>query len=768
MGGGRTDPAMPDGGPEFAGPEERFLFLGAGGMGMAPLAGWLAGAGYSVCGYDDDLKREVREYLEGAGVATRDFLLPEHVCDFDTVVRSSAVAEGHPLLEAARVAGARVLRRGELLASVAATRRFVAVVGSHGKTSTCGMIAHGLWRAGLPGDYILGGFFQEGGPAPARASGSEWLIAEVDESDGTIEQFAPEVTLLLNVDWDHADYYTSESALEAVFRRLAGRTRGCLVAPPGARVPSAPDGVRQVSPAPLELPSGLFNRDNAAGALAVLRLLDASVGPEVLEGFPGMARRQHVRHREAGLLVVEDYAHHPTELHAVLAWLRELAPENRLVAVFQPHRYSRTRQFKREFAEVLAETDALYLLPVYGAHEAPVEGGRIGDLRDAFGPERPTVLEPDFRAARALGAAVAGGGVTLAFLGAGDIEAFAGLFLEGWRAGFDAGAAWRGYAGARVSAGCVLKGDEPLARKTTLRVGGPARHYAEPQGLADVRVLLRAARRFAMPVFCLGRGSNLVVPDEGFDGLVLRFSGGFWESVEPLGGGRLWCGAGVRLKAICGRAAKSGLEGFEFLEGIPGSVGGALRMNAGAMGSWIFDVVERVQYLDENLRFRDEAREAFHFGYRRVEEISRGIALGAVLKSPEALPAGEEAIRRRMDTYATTRKSSQPREPSAGCIFKNPDGDHAGRLIDTHGLKGMRVGGAEVSTLHANFIVNRGGASAADVIELVRRVRGEVARASGHLLEPEVLLMGGSWEEVLAASGEGDEADRERRGHDCA
>ena len=289
---------------------------------------------------------------------------------------------------------------------------------------------------------------------------------------------------------------------------------------------------------------------------------------------------------------------------------------------------------------------------------------------------------------------------------------------------------------------------DTICNKTTIRIGGAARFYAEPANLSDLRVLLRAAKLFDLKTFCLGRGSNLLVSDHGFDGLVIRFSAPAWRRVEALDEGRIWAAAGGRLKEICGFAAKNGLSGFEFLEGIPGAVGGALRMNAGAMGSWMFDVVERVQFIDEQGRYQDLPKEAFHFGYRKVEEISRGIALGAVLRSAET--DSEAAIRDRIDSYSTSRKESQPRGASAGCIFKNPEGHFAGKLIDEHGIKGMRVGAAEVSDVHGNFIVNHGGATATDVIELVQKVRAKIKAESGYILEPEVLLVGQSWDEVLS------------------
>ena len=238
-----------------------------------------------------------------------------------------------------------------------------------------------------------------------------------------------------------------------------------------------------------------------------------------------------------------------------------------------------------------------------------------------------------------------------------------------------------------------------------------------------------------------------MVPDHGFDGLIIRFSATGWRRIEALGEGRIWAAAGGRLKQICGFAAKHQLSGFEFLEGIPGAIGGALRMNAGAMGSWIFDLVERVQFIDEFGRYQDLPKSAFHFGYRKVEEISRGIALGAILSSAEV--STQSSIRGRIDSYSTTRKESQPHIASAGCIFKNPEGNYAGKLIDELGIKGMRVGAAEVSDIHGNFIVNNGGAKAADVIELIRRIRAKVEAETGYVLEPEVLLVGQSWEDAL-------------------
>jgi len=754
-----------------------YLCIGVGGMGMAPLAGFLARSGAAVAGFDDRLRRASRAMLEAAGVDVRDIVLGEEVAAFDRVVYSSAVPGDHPLMRAAEAAGVPRWKRGEMLAEIASGKRLLAVAGSHGKTSTAAMVAHVLEDAGVAANVILGGFRQGGAPA-FRVADAPWLVAEIDESDGTIEAFRPEIALLLNMDWDHADRYRTEAAGREAFLGLARRTTRAVLAPAdggdvealascgGAEVltfgrkgdfRALAEGAawrlsgafREQRVAPPTLPEG-FVAQNGLAALAGASFLTERFGPGGLRDFAGMRRRQAVLAEDADVAVVEDYAHHPTEIADFFAWLRQRFPGRRTVVAYQPHRYTRTRQFKRAFAEALGAADELFLLPVYGAHEAEVEGGRTEDLRACFAASPPETITLDRDGARRLreACARADGAVVMAFVGAGDIDGLAALFAAIRESGGeDAETALPAFLRDRLSGACRFAVNEPLARKTTLRVGGPARFYAEPADLTDLRELLDAARLFETPWFCLGRGSNLLVADEGFDGLVLRFHGQVWRRARPFEGGRMWAASGARLKEICGAAAKAGMRGFEFLEGIPGTLGGGLRMNAGAMGRWMFDLVERVQFLDAGGRYRDIPGEAFHFGYREVRELAEGIALGAVLRGAGA---GEEAaIRERARLFADRRQSTQPRDPSAGCIFKNPEGSHAGQIIDELGLKGARCGGAEISEVHGNFIVNRGGATARDVFGLIDRVRREVARRRGCELEPEVLLLGRTWPEAL-------------------
>lgn len=751
--------------------------VGVGGMGVGPLAVYLAQRGFQVSGEDDGLAEEMRALLAREGVAVE--AIP---AECDLVVYSSAIAKTHPAYATAVARALPLVRRGEMLAEVTRDKKLVAVCGSHGKTTTTALIVTALRRANFPAGYVLGGLFADDTP-PARAGSNDWVVAEIDESDGTIERFAPEMTVAVNLDWDHPDHYRRLADLEATFAALFARTRGAVlvsdacalsarIAPRAATFGRSGQFSGVVAGEAGESTTlrlgghfatgdvvvrarGDFNAANATAALAAVHLMGVAVTPKLLADFSGVRRRQATMFATADLTVIEDYAHHPAEIRALLGSLRRrVAADGRLVVVFQPHRFSRTAQFKVEFAAALAMADSVHLLDVYSAGEAPIAGGTTADIYAEL-KKNAAALPVSYLPAndavffRALSRDVRRGDL-VAFVGAGDIDRKARVWLQILQEEATKAKAWEGMMAALkplLGPETKLRREEPLAPKTTMRVGGAARLYAEPASVADLQTLLREANARGLAVYVLGRGSNLIVPDEGVDGLVIALSHEAWATFEPRADGRVWAGAGLRLKNLCGLAAKAGLVGFEFLEGIPGGVGGALRMNAGAMGGWMFDVVDEVQLMTMAGEVKTLARASMHVDYRHCAELHDAIALGALLR-----PAAESdavAIRRQMDAYANKRHESQPREPSAGCIFKNPPGNSAGRLIDESGLKGTRVGDAEVSPTHANFIVNRGHATGADVLELVRRVRARVRQVKGVELEPEVLLYGRKWEDVL-------------------
>ena len=291
---------------------------------------------------------------------------------------------------------------------------------------------------------------------------------------------------------------------------------------------------------------------------------------------------------------------------------------------------------------------------------------------------------------------------------------------------------------ARVSPATVIRRDEPMARHTTLRVGGPADIYAEPATEADLAAVLKFCGEHDVRFFLLGRGSNLLVRDGGFRGVVICLAQPEFSKIE-VAGEKLRCGAGARLKHVAIAARRNGLCGLEFLEGIPGSVGGALRMNAGAMGGAMFDVVESVRVMDFAGGVRELLSRDMTVAYRGCATLQTGVALGAVLRGR---PDSVESIAQRMSAFSQKRWSSQPAAPSAGCMFKNPPAIPAGKLIDELGLKGARVGGARVSLEHGNFLVNDGNATAAEVLELIGRLQARAKAERGIELHTEVEIIG--------------------------
>ncbi len=288
-----------------------------------------------------------------------------------------------------------------------------------------------------------------------------------------------------------------------------------------------------------------------------------------------------------------------------------------------------------------------------------------------------------------------------------------------------------------------LRGDlrlnEPLARHTSWRVGGPARRFYRPADAADLVMFLRTLDP-KEPLLWLGLGSNLLVSDEGFLGTVIQTQGCL-GALERLGELGLRAESGVPCAKLARFAARAGLAGIEFLAGIPGTLGGALALNAGAHGGETWERVRKVVTVDRTGQLRERVPSDFRVEYRQVQGPKGEWFLAAELALEAADPVLCQA---RMRELLERRNRSQPiGQPSCGSVFRNPPGDYAARLIEAAGLKGERVGGAQVSTRHANFIINSGDASAHDILRLIDRIRETVAGRSGVVLQPEVHFIGG-------------------------
>jgi UDP-N-acetylmuramate--alanine ligase len=390
----------------------RFWFVGIGGAGMSALALVASEWGAEVGGSDRSRSSYV-ERLEAKGIPVALGHDAASVPVDAEVVFSSAIGTDNPELVHARACEQNVLRRGELLAEFVGMRPSIVVAGAHGKTTTAGMIAFCLERLGFDPTFLIGGEIpQLGGNARA---GVGWLVAEGDESDRTLELLRPRIAVLTNVDLDHHTTFASEAEVRALFEAwLAG----------------ALESVRadELQPIALELAvPGEHNRRNAAAALAALELAGVSRADaeRVLPEFRGAGRRFELRGEASGISVYDDYGHHPSEIAVTLAAARSMADRGRVLVVFQPHLYSRTRHLAHELARSLAAADAVAVTGVYAAREEPVAGVEGKLVVDALLAERPGMAvawTPSLEdAVRFLSRRARSGDLVLT-IGAGDVE----------------------------------------------------------------------------------------------------------------------------------------------------------------------------------------------------------------------------------------------------------------------------------------------------------------------------------------------------------
>lgn len=285
--------------------------------------------------------------------------------------------------------------------------------------------------------------------------------------------------------------------------------------------------------------------------------------------------------------------------------------------------------------------------------------------------------------------------------------------------------------------------NEPLDRHTTFRIGGPACVFCKPRTVVELTRTLELCHSFGVRTYLLGNGSNTLFADEGYDGAVICLTDlktrGTAQTL-PDGKTRLTAGAGTLLVSVCNRALELGLTGLEFAFGIPGTVGGAVYMNAGAYGGEMKDVLAKVTFLDENLKLQTLPVDELALGYRTSIFEKRN---WCILEAEFVLePGNREEIQAHMQDFMARRREKQPLDmPSAGSTFKRPAGCFAGQLIEQCGLRGFSVGGAAVSCKHCGFVVNTGGATCADVVELTDKIREIVKEKTGHVLEREIRVV---------------------------
>lgn len=755
--------------------------LGICGVGMAGLAALLQGRGLRVSGCDASAN-PLRDWLLARGIPVAAGHDPAHLASEApmALIRSAAVPESDPELVAARALGLPVHRRGEVLPRLLAGRTSVAVGGTHGKTTTSGFVAQMLLACGRAPAWCIGGEIAALDGVAGDGGGAE-IVVEADESDGTLALYHPTVAVVTGIEFDHMEHFGSPEALEACYAQfIAQAGRAVVYCREDARARALCEGragavsygfdpaciyracnlklaaeastcdvtIRGEAIGSLSLPvPGRHNILNALGALAACHAL--GIGPAeglVALGRVGLARRRLDRIvSDRGITVVSDYAHHPTEIRALLDTV-QLWPHQRRLGVFQPHRYTRTLALGEAFTHAFDGLDRLLLAPVYAASEAALPGGGswdlyarfraagaggdgdgrlvpalVGSLEEAWGYLRGALRKEDL----------------LLLIGAGDIES-----LGVW--------AQRDLAAARVEPEVMaaelrrllvspetrVRVGEPLADKTTLGVGGAADLWVELGDERDASCLLAWTTRQGVPLTLLGGGSNVLVSDLGVRGVVARLSGAAFRQIR-VEGDCVIAGAGLPLSELVDWFEREGVGGYEYLEGIPGMVGGAMHMNAGAWGHNLGERVVWIRSLNSSGQFRMVAKSGLELSYRRCGHLASNYYIEGAYR----LTPGDRGTIRRQREAIRARRAWMSGHRSAGSGFKNPPGDKAGRLLQAVGMNGRRIGGAQVYPGHANFITTVDGASASDVRALMETGRAAVEAAAGIRLASEVKVL---------------------------
>jgi UDP-N-acetylmuramate--L-alanine ligase/UDP-N-acetylenolpyruvoylglucosamine reductase len=761
----------------------RVHVVGVGGAGMSSLAVLLHEYGCVVSGCDAanagvlaqlrELGLDVADHHDVAHVAQAE------VAQVDVVLWSPAVARDHDELLAAQSTGCVMLARRQVLAELSKMMRLIGVAGTHGKTTATSMLVQIMAAAGRDDSRLLGASVRDVGFG--GHFGTADLLAEVDESYGAFAELTPYALGLLNVEADHLDHYGSLGNLEAAFADVLNRTTGPVVVwiddPGAARVVAhvasdivsvgtqahawwhlvdeevTPRGARArlVGPADVDIVLAVTGRHNLANA-ALAAALAMAVGVEpvhVTEGlrrFRGAPRRfEHVA-TWRGVDVVDDYAHLPGEIAATVAAARAAGYQN-VVAIFQPHRVTRTLSVGEDFAPAFDDVDEVIITDIYTAGEAnpnAVTGEFLANFVEKRGRTRVHYAPTLLAAARTLERGPNQLDLVL-ILGAGDVTRVLDHLADATLHPPDAREVWPDTADHFLGRSEHVVYDAPLGARTTYRVGGSVAALltlSRDEDLEEFSTRLASSRR---PITTIGNGSNLLVADGRHDVVAVHLDGEFTglEIDDEDGSVRVIAGAGLDLPVAARRLAGEGVVGFEWAVGVPGTFGGAVAMNAGGHGSDMKASVVRVEvWTRGERRWRDA--EEMNFAYRHSSLEPGDIVTRVELR----LQRGDSTLaRERISEIVRWRREHQPGGANAGSVFRNPEGDSAGRLIEAAGLKGFRLGTAEVSDKHANFIIVDPQGSANDVMALMRHVRAVVGAASGVWLESEHRLLGfeGTW-----------------------
>lgn len=753
---------------------KKVYFLGIGGIGMSALARYFNHLGMAVSGYDKTIT-PLTQRLSEEGIVIHytddgaQTIANNELNIYDTlVVLTPAIPKDFAEWNALQAQQFTIKKRAEILGLISENYTTIAVAGTHGKTTTSSLVAHLLYHSGKNCLAFLGGIatnYQTNLLLPFNKETPAICVVEADEYDRSFLKLSPNYSIINSMDPDHLDIYGSEASFHQGFQDFANRLNkdGILfykqnlplqfnegkhlsfsISEPESDIVAEniriESGVyifdyfnRKTGVRLSNLESGIPGSHNVENAVAAISAVLA-VGlneDEIRDGlktFQGVKRRFEYVLKHPKHIFIDDYAHHPEELRAFISSVRALYPNQKITGAFQPHLFSRTRDFADGFAESLNLLDEVFLLDIYPARELPIEGitseiifNKLHNKKSICSKEMLPKL------------VAASNPEVMVSLGAGDIDALV-LPIKNELLKVNAS----DYA---AELGALIEGSvhtqEPMMKYTWLKIGGPADILVKPKNQNDIILTEAYAEKHLIPLFILGNGSNLLVSDAGIRGIVLAI--GEAESAFKQEGNLFTVSASYSLPKFVLESLKLGYEGLEATAGVPATIGGATRMNAGAYGTEVFDCIHKVKFIRHG-KVQEKLKNEIQFSYRHTE-FANDIILETTFELKQA--ADIEAVSLNRKTLLEKRKDAQPLDkPNTGSVFKNPLPQYAGKLIEDAGLKGYIHGQVQVSPKHANFIVNNGGATAQEFMELVNYIIETVETKFNVRLHTEVMQVG--------------------------
>ncbi len=707
-------------------------FLGIGGISMSGLARYYSAKGYQVSGCDIRESSTTNE-LNDEGISVQIGHSSEHLKDIDILVYNKAISNEENELKSAVAEGIEHIGRLELLAELFKENKTIGITGSHGKSTITAMVAIIFLALDLDPSIQIGAELPEIS-GNWRFGKSDYLIAEVDESNPAFADLKTDAAILANLGYDHIagkfderrNYYASKADLDKAIKQYVSQAKKLVYyadCPNLAKIIEKSNNSfsygytknadYQILEQELKAGSSQFklklaNKDtlnvklnvpgahnvqNASAALALADIynLDLNKALAALEGFKGVGRRWQLWGEVNGALIVDDYAVHQTEIKATLNTAKNTGKFVR--AVLQPHRMVRTAQNWQELAQAVSIADEILVLDIYNFGEKEIPGISSELIIDYLKNKGKKVSHHDISSATKYLLPIIDSNDLVVTLGAGDV----------WRVAENL-----------IQTSKKINKQVKLKNYTSLKLGGPAELW-EVNSLEDLKEATKEEYRI------IGAGSNLLISDKGVKERVIKLGKSFnnlksWQGEEDF-----WFGAATPLPGLVRKASQFSLSGAEGLLGIPAQLGGAIKMNAGTRFGEISEILSELEVFEDS-ELKIIPVTDIGLSYRQSKLSDKTIVTRAHLSFKKEEKA---KILEKMSQVDAARKS-QPKLKSAGCAFKNPKNQSAGYLIDQAGLKGLRVGDAMVAYEHANFIVNLGNASSADVLALLEKINAKL------------------------------------------